>query len=791
MPICVARSSTVCMRAPRAGSVVSVAKSRPAKLPARPMRSRDLGEPVHERRRAPPASSSATLPRVVASSSARASAAVEQLVEALVAGRGKQRLEIPDDVGGGEVGRFGQWSCGGGYPGRRCAELVVHDQRTGREARRARRSSSPRGDRAARWRRCRRSPHRVQNATSCVRDRLPHPDRAGLGLDVQLVDHAEPRAVAQGLDLDDAVADDASSIVPTTTHASSRSSSAAKRVVERLRRAPRASPTARRPRIVAQLGPQRPRERRRARRGRRRSPARAALHASTRRAVRSCRESCGAGGARPRRRAPRRARRARARRAVRRPATPTARRSRGSAARRAAGASSSASATGGDAARAPDPGARGAGAGCGAGGDGRGLGAPPIGCVERSSALPRSVVDLRLDALAQHRHAERDRDLADAPRGRDVRCCTSSGAGRPRRGHASRTCSRRRADVLRRTARRRSARTRAPRRTRSMRSRSDARRFGSCGLARRLGRRRPVRQSRSPRSASRSETSRRPAGSSLRTAPGDAERARRRPRPRTITMQPNVTHSPYRTYGVSPVVAATVVSTHRAVEQPVRRAPRRRRRSTAVMPEIAACTTGRPVSAARICPIARCWAEFADRRYERLFVETTITWAPSLHERPHLVAERRLEADDRADPRARDVEQPGACARARSRAGPGRVALIQPLEQPPERHVLAERHEVALRVRADDRRRRGRTARRGSSALLPVGSGVDRARWRAPTRGAAGRSRPGGRGGTGSVRGSASMLDSGNTIRSTGSVICRREVEVAVRQVPVASPRRR
>ena len=33
----------------------------------------------------------------------------------------------------------------------------------------------------------------------------------------------------------------------------------------------------------------------------------------------------------------------------------------------------------------------------------------------------------------------------------------------------------------------------------------------------------------------------------------------------------------------------------------------------AEMPEIAACTTGRPVSAARICPIATCWAEFADR----------------------------------------------------------------------------------------------------------------------------------------------------------------------------------
>ena len=50
---------------------------------------------------------------------------------------------------------------------------------------------------------------------------------------------------------------------------------------------------------------------------------------------------------------------------------------------------------------------------------------------------------------------------------------------------------------------------------------------------------------------------------------------------------------------------------------------------SAEMPEIAACTTGRPVSAARIWPIATCCAEFAERRYERLFVDTTITSAPS------------------------------------------------------------------------------------------------------------------------------------------------------------------
>ena len=106
---------------------------------------------------------------------------------------------------------------------------------------------------------------------------------------------------------------------------------------------------------------------------------------------------------------------------------------------------------------------------------------------------------------------------------------------------------------------------------------------------------------------------------------------------------------------------STVACEHGAVEQlgAVRaRAPSAS--MTAVMPEIAACTTGRPVSAARIWPIATCCAELADRRYERLFVDTTITCGAVAHERPDLVAERRLEADHRRDLDARrSSKRPG------------------------------------------------------------------------------------------------------------------------------------
>ena len=47
------------------------------------------------------------------------------------------------------------------------------------------------------------------------------------------------------------------------------------------------------------------------------------------------------------------------------------------------------------------------------------------------------------------------------------------------------------------------------------------------------------------------------------------------------------------------------------------------------MPDTDACSTGRPVSAARIWLEARCCSELPERWYERLLVLTTIAWAPS------------------------------------------------------------------------------------------------------------------------------------------------------------------
>ena len=75
----------------------------------------DLGEPVHELGEAVGVELG---DRVRASSRARRRGRrprSSSCVETVVAGRGQQRREIPDDVGGGEVG-VGQWSCGGGYP---------------------------------------------------------------------------------------------------------------------------------------------------------------------------------------------------------------------------------------------------------------------------------------------------------------------------------------------------------------------------------------------------------------------------------------------------------------------------------------------------------------------------------------------------------------------------------------------------------------------------------------------------------------------------------------------------
>ena len=72
--------------------------------PARPTQVVHLGEPVHERREPVGVELARPGRAYLASSSALASAASSSCVEPGVAGRGQQRREIPDDVGGGQVG---------------------------------------------------------------------------------------------------------------------------------------------------------------------------------------------------------------------------------------------------------------------------------------------------------------------------------------------------------------------------------------------------------------------------------------------------------------------------------------------------------------------------------------------------------------------------------------------------------------------------------------------------------------------------------------------------------------
>ena len=119
---------------------------------------------------------------------------------------------------------------------------------------------------------------------------------------------------------------------------------------------------------------------------------------------------------------------------------------------------------------------------------------------------------------------------------------------------------------------------------------------------------------------------------------------------------------------------------------------------TAVMPEIDACSTGRPTAAALIWLSATCWAEFGDRRYERLFVDTTIASAP-------LRTESRISGVN-ADSKQMTVPTGLPADVEHLRRVPG-VEVVRDLlqladeaERVAERHVLAERHEVLLRVGA-------------------------------------------------------------------------------------------
>ena len=119
---------------------------------------------------------------------------------------------------------------------------------------------------------------------------------------------------------------------------------------------------------------------------------------------------------------------------------------------------------------------------------------------------------------------------------------------------------------------------------------------------------------------------------------------------------------------------------------------------TAVMPEIDACSTGRPTAAALIWLNATCWAEFGERRYERLFVATMIAWAPVLHRLPHEGRERGLEADHGADRLALDPEHLGRVPGVE--VGWHLLQLADEAEDVSERDVLTERDEVLLRVGA-------------------------------------------------------------------------------------------
>ena len=120
---------------------------------------------------------------------------------------------------------------------------------------------------------------------------------------------------------------------------------------------------------------------------------------------------------------------------------------------------------------------------------------------------------------------------------------------------------------------------------------------------------------------------------------------------------------------------------------------------TALMPDTDAWSTGRAGLGRPHLAVREVLLELPDRWYERLLVLTTIDLGALAHGVAHERAERRLEADH-----APDLVPAGAGTRrsrhpARSRTGSG-AARADEAERVAPRHVLAERHEVLLRVRA-------------------------------------------------------------------------------------------
>ena len=170
----------------------------------------------------------------------------------------------------------------------------------------------------------------------------------------------------------------------------------------------------------------------------------------------------------------------------------------------------------------------------------------------------------------------------------------------------------------------------------------------------------------------------------------------------SATAQAQITHSPYRTYGVSPVVAVTVASSRVRSNSLVCWCTTPLASMTAEIPEIAACTSG-PSGLGR--------AHLPDRDVlggvRRTLVGAVVGGhhdhlRAGVHERPDLISERRLEADDRRDLVARDLEDPGRVARLEVARDAVELADA-PLELGAERDVLAERYEVPLGVGPLDR----------------------------------------------------------------------------------------
>ena len=105
MAIAVARSSTCCISAPRAGSVVSVLKSRPGVVVGPADEVVELGQPRHEPGELRPRRSRRPCRVRFGELRGERVGLVEQRVHAGFARLGQQRRQVPDDVFGRQVGR--------------------------------------------------------------------------------------------------------------------------------------------------------------------------------------------------------------------------------------------------------------------------------------------------------------------------------------------------------------------------------------------------------------------------------------------------------------------------------------------------------------------------------------------------------------------------------------------------------------------------------------------------------------------------------------------------------------